>query len=368
MPNKIHKPDYTLLIIVAIILIFGLVMLSSASSVFSFEKFGDSNYLLRHQMLYGIVLGVLGFLVASKIDYNRWKKFAFALLAVNILLLLAVFIPGIGYEYGGSKRWINLGITLLQPTELLKLTFILYLSTLFAKNKEGIKDAAYGLAPFLFILGAIVFLIMLQPDMGTMFTIALIALILFFVAGAPLKHVFSVIGSAAVLFLILIKIAPYRAARFTVFLNPALDPQGIGYHINQALLAIGSGGILGLGLGHSRQKYLYLPEVTGDSIFAIIAEELGLIFSLVLIVLFLFLLYRGYKIAKTAPNTFGKLVAVGITSWLVWQAFINIAAMVTLVPLTGIPLPFVSYGSSALATSLIAVGILINISKQTKVK
>jgi len=366
MKAGFHKPDYTLIIIAAIIVAYGLIMLSSASNVVSFEKFGDSNYLLKHQLLYGLGLGLLIFLVTAKLDYHVWRKFAFPLLGLNILLLLAVFLPGIGYEYGGARRWISFGPTLLQPTEVLKLTFILYLSTLFAKNREGIKDPAYGLVPFLIISGVIVFLIMLQPDMGTMVVIALVGLIIFFLAGAPWKHLAWLVAGAAGLFFLLIKIAPYRAARLTVFLNPALDPQGVGYHINQALLAIGSGGIFGLGYGHSRQKFLYLPEVTGDSIFAVIAEELGLIFSVALVLLFLAVLYRGYRIAKAAPDTYGRLLAAGIVSWLVLQAFINIAAMVTLIPLTGIPLPFVSYGSSALVTSLAAIGILINISKQTK--
>lgn len=363
---RLHKPDYTILIIVGIILVYGLIMLSSASSVIAFEKYGDSNYFLKHQLLYGVLIGFIGFIITSKINYHFWSKIALPLLVINILLLLAVLIPGIGFEYGGARRWINLGFTLIQPTELLKLTFVLYLSVLFAKNKEGIKDVAYGLVPFLIILGSIVFLIMLQPDMGTMAIISITAVVVFFVAGAPIKHLVWILMGASGLFLALIKIAPYRAARLTVFLNPALDPQGVGYHINQALLAIGSGGIFGLGLGHSRQKYLYLPEVTGDSIFAVIAEELGLVFSVVLIVLFIMLMYRGMQVAKKALDTFGKLVSVGIISWIVLQAFINIAAMVTLIPLTGIPLPFVSYGSSALATSLAAMGILINISKQTK--
>ncbi|MDP2683699.1 MAG: putative lipid II flippase FtsW [bacterium] len=366
MTLRIHKPDYKFIIVVAILLIYGLVMLASASSVVSFEKFGDSNKFLKHQLLYGVLIGVVGFLIASKIDYHIWGKIAFALLAINILLLLAVFIPGIGYEYGGAKRWINLGFTLLQPTEFLKLTFILYLATLFTKNIAGIKNTTYGLMPFLIILSTVVILIMLQPDMGTMMTIAITAIVIFFVAGAPLKHLFWIfLGSSGLIFL-LIKFAPYRVARFSVFLNPELDPLGIGYHINQALLAIGSGGIFGLGLGHSRQKYLYLPEVTGDSIFAIIAEELGLFFGLILIGLFLYFLLRGLKIAKSSPDLLGRLIAVGIVSWIVIQAFINIAAMVTLLPLTGIPLPFISYGSSALVTTLVASGILVNISKQTK--
>ncbi|MBI5038077.1 MAG: putative lipid II flippase FtsW [Candidatus Kerfeldbacteria bacterium] len=366
MSVSTHKPDYRIIAIVGVIVLYGLVMLASASSVLSFEKFGDSNYLLKHQLLYGVLIGTVGLIVMAKIDYHVWRKFAFPLMAVTVILLLGVLIPGIGFEYGGARRWIQLGPIIFQPSEMLKLAFILYLATLFEKNKEGIKEAGYGLIPFIIIAGSVVFLIMLQPDMGTMVTIALIGFLIFYVAGAPLKHLAILVASAVSLFFVLIKLAPYRAARFTVFLNPALDPQGIGYHINQALLAIGSGGLFGLGLGHSRQKYLYLPEVTGDSIFAIVAEEMGLFMSVALILLFIWFMKRGLLIAKKAPDTFGKLVATGIVIWIVMQAFINIAAMVTLVPLTGIPLPFISYGSSALVTSLVAIGILINISKQTK--
>ena len=340
-------------------------MLSSASSFLGFEKFNDSNYYLKHQLLYGFTVGLVAFLIFSKIDYHLWKKYALFLMILNVFLLLIIFIPGLGFGYGGAKRWIQVGFFTIQPTELLKLVFVLYLSTLFAKNIEHIKDPNYGLVPFLVILGASAILIMMQPDMGTLITIILIALSIYFVAGASWKHLWWFVVGSGALFLLLIKIAPYRTARLTVFLNPAIDPQGIGYHINQALLAIGSGGFFGLGLGHSRQKLLYLPEVTGDSIFAIIAEEVGFVFAVVLIVLFLALMYKGFQIAKRAPDPFGRLVATGITSWFVLQAFINIAAMVTLVPLTGIPLPFVSYGSSALAVSLAAVGILVNISKQT---
>ncbi len=366
MGLRLHQPDYKLMITVGVLVVFGLVMLASASSVISFEKYNDSNYLLKHQLLYGVLIGIVGLIATSKIDYHLWGKLAFVLLTFNILLLVAVLIPGVGFEINGAQRWINLGFTTLQPTELLKLTFILYLSTLFSKNISGIKDATYGLMPFLFMLGSIVILIMLQPDMGTMITIAVTAIVIYYVAGAAYKHLAWIFLGASSMVFLLIKMAPYRAARFTVFLNPALDPQGIGYHINQALLAIGSGGFFGLGLGHSRQKFLYLPEVTGDSIFAVISEELGFFFAIILVGLFLYLMIRGLKIAKKAPDLLGKLISVGIVSWIVIQAFVNIAAMVTLVPLTGIPLPFISYGSSALATTLIAIGILINISKQTK--
>lgn len=208
-------------------------------------------------------------------------------------------------------------------------------------------------------------LIFLQPDVGTMTIIVMIAMMIYFVAGASIKHLFAM-GAAGIAGLaVLIKIAPYRAARFTVFLHPEIDPQGIGYHINQALLAIGSGGVFGLGFGHSRQKHLYLPEVIGDSIFAIIAEELGFIIVVIVLLLFLALIYRGYQIARNSHDVFGKLVVAGIISWIGFQSFVNISAMVGLLPITGLPLPFVSYGSSSLIVLFAAMGIVINISRQT---
>ena len=228
------------------------------------------------------------------------------------------------------------------------------------------SDIYYGLLPFLFLLGVISALILLQPDMGTLTVIAVIAIVVYFIAGAPWKHLaFIGIGGLGV-FALLIKLAPYRAARLTTFLNPELDPQGIGYHINQALLALGTGGIFGLGLGHSRQKFNFLPEPYGDSIFAVIGEELGFLLSVGLIVLFVLIMWRGYNIAKRAPDTFSKLVATGIVTWIAFQALVNIAAMVALIPMTGIPLPLISYGSTSLLTILASLGILVNISKYTK--
>jgi len=277
-----------------------------------------------------------------------------------------VLVPSLGYELGGARRWINFGGFVFQPSELAKLTFILYLATWLSKKGKEINNLTYGFASFLVLLGLITVLIMLQPDLGTMTVIAFVAVIVYFVAGGSIKHLIVIMLIGAAIFGLLVQIAPYRAARFTVFLNPEMDPQGIGYHVNQALLAIGSGGIFGLGLGHSRQKYNYLPEVTGDSIFAVIAEELGLIISIGLILLYLVLMLRGFRISRAAPDQFGKLVAVGITCWFTFQALVNIGSMVSILPLTGIPLPFISYGSSAIVISLLAIGILINISKQTK--
>lgn len=362
-----HKPDYVLIGLIGVIIVFGLVMLSSASSVAAYEKFQDNYWYFKHQIIFGLLPGIAAFLVMVKIDYRKWKKYAFPLLIISIILLLIVFIPGLGASYGRARNWINFFGMSMQPAEIVKLTFLLYLTAWLEKReKDKIKDFSSSFIPFVAVLGVIIFLMALQPDIGTMIVIVLISLAVYFSAGGSLIHLswLSLLGGGF-LFL-LIKIAPYRAARLTTFLHPELDPQGIGYHINQALLAIGSGGLFGLGFGHSRQKFQYLPEVAGDSIFAVIAEELGFIFSVALVVLFIFLAVRGFKIAERAPDGFGRLVAVGITSWFIFQAFINIGAMINIFPLTGIPLPLVSYGGTAMAVGLAAMGILVNISKYVR--
>lgn len=359
------KPDYILIITIVALVILGLIVLSSASAVMSYERFGSNYYFFTHQLLYGVIFGIIAFLFTSKVDYHHWKKLAAIMLVLTLGLLLVVFIPGLGLEHGGARRWIHLGSFTFQPTELAKLTFLLYLATWLDKKQKGIKDWKYGFVPFVTILGVISLLIILQPDVGTMSVIILIAITTYFVAGARYSHLL-VLGAGGVAgFIMLIKLAPYRMARLTVFLNPELDPQGIGYQINQALLAVGSGGLFGRGLGKSIQKYNYLPEASGDSIFAIIAEELGFIRVLLLIGLFLLLAIRGFKVAKRAPDFYGKLLACGVTSWICFQAFMNMAAITGLMPLTGIPLPFVSYGGSALLFALAAMGILVNVSKQT---
>lgn len=362
-----RKPDYILIGLVVAIAIFGLIMLSSASTAVSFARYGDSYYLFKRQFLFGFLIGMAAFYLFSKKDYRSWKKWAFPLLLVSAVLLIAVFIPGLGTGLKGAKRWIIIGDFNFQPAEVVKLTLLLYLAGwLESRGQRGLADFSYGFVPFMFILGAVMLLIILQPDMGTMSIIAFTALVVYFMAGGAWSHIGLLAGLGLFFFWLLIKIAPYRADRFSVFLRPQLDPQGIGYHINQAFLAIGSGGFWGRGFGQSRQKFQYLPEVAGDSIFAVISEELGFIFSAALVLAFLWLMFRGFKIASRAPDQFGRLLAAGITTWLVAQAFINIMAISGLLPLTGLPLPFISYGSSALITSLSAAGILVNISKQAK--
>jgi len=366
---KAHQSDHPLIFIVFFLVAFGLVILSSASVVLSQDISGQSYYYLKHQLIYGLGIGIIAFLVAQKIPYHYWQKIAFPLIILSIVLLVLTLVPQLNYSHGGAKRWISLGFFQMQPFEFVKITFILYLSALLSRKGDKNEVLKQSLIPFLVVIGIISTLVMLQPNMSAMIMTALLASLLYFLAGT---NIFLIISTIFVLgfvgFFALIKTAPYRMNRLTVFLNPEIDPQGIGYQINQALLAIGSGGLFGLGLGHSIQKWKYLPEVIGDSIFAIIAEEFGLIGASAIIILFIILAWRGLRIAKNAPDKFGFLVASGITGWFFFQAFINMAAISGLMPLTGMPLPFVSYGGSALVASLIGVGILINISKYTKLR
>jgi len=362
-----HKPDYKFITTLFLLVIFGLVMLSSASVSIAYEKFNDAYHLLKHQLIWGLIPGLVLFFFFSWFDYKILKKFAFLMLAFSIILLVAVFIPGIGAKFGTAKSWLSIGSASFQPAELVKLTFLIYLATWLEKRgHKKASDLSEGLIPFLTVLGLIAVLLFLQPDLGTMTIIILFSLVVYFVGGANLAHILG-IGLAGILGLLgLMNLAPYRAARLTTFLHPELDPQGIGYHINQAFLAIGSGGFWGRGFGMSRQKFQYLPEVAGDSIFAIIAEELGFIVSSLLVLAYLYLMFRSVKIAQKAPDNFGKLLVVGIISWIIIQAFVNIGAMVGLLPLTGVPLPFISYGGTAMAVLMGAGGIIVNVSRQTR--
>lgn len=359
------KPDYLLALTIFLMTLFGIVMISSASIVISGERFGNNFYYVSHQAI-SLIIGLILMVIAYFIDYRFFKKIALIALLATIVLLLAVFFPGIGKEFGGAHRWLGFGGLLFQPSEIVKLTFIIYLASWLDKKGDSIKHFSVGFLPFLVLLVVLSFLIISQPDLGTLSVIVLTAMITFFIAGAPLVHLLFGIAGAGALLMIFIKAAPYRLQRFLVFLNPQAETLGAAYHINQALMAIGAGGLWGLGFGQSKQKYLYLPQPHIDSIFAIIAEELGFIRAGLVIAAFVFLALRGLRIAKLAPDNFARFLACGITTWFIVQAFINIAAMLNLMPLTGIPLPFISYGGSALIVSLVAVGILLNISKYSR--
>jgi cell division protein FtsW len=357
--------DYSLLATVMVLLVFGMFTLSSASSVIAHENFGSYTYYFFRQLMFGVAPGLLGLYLGTKIHYSKWQTFAPLLVIVGILLLLAVFIPGVGFGVADSKMWIDLKYFLFQPSELMKLVVIIYLASWYDRRGERAEDLYYGFLPSLVIVGIIAGLIMLQPDFGTMIVLALIAATMFYIGGARLKYLLSVAGVGAVMVWLLIKAAPHRINRIMVFFNPDIDTRGISYQINQALLAIGSGGVWGYGFGQSRQKFNYLPEAIGDSIFAIMSEEMGFVRVVIVLLLFLFFAFRGFKIARNAPDVFSKLVAAGITSWIIIQALINIGGITAIIPLTGVPLPFISYGSTAMVVSLLGVGILLNISKFT---
>ncbi|MBI4592106.1 putative lipid II flippase FtsW [Candidatus Uhrbacteria bacterium] len=360
--------DYLLLLIVGTIILFGLVMLLSASAPSGYAEFADSYYFVKHQIIFGLIPGIGALLVFSHVPYAFWRKHAWNLLILSIVLLVLVFIPGLSAGIGTAHSWISIGgVFSLQPSEIVKLTFLFYLAAWLAqRDRHSVRDVHGGFLPFVGVLGTIILLLVLQPDTGTTAIIAAMSLVVYFVAGAPVSYLLGLMAAGAAGLGLLIASSPYRAQRLTTFLHPELDPQGIGYHINQALLAIGSGGIIGLGYGHSRQKFQYLPEVAGDSIFAIISEEMGLFVAVITIGLFLLLLWRMLSIAHHAPDSFAKYVVVGIAAWIVIQAFVNIGSMVALMPITGVPLPFISYGGTSLAISLAAIGVVLNISKGVK--
>lgn len=364
-----HSFDLVLLIVVGVLVVFGLLMLASAGSAVGLNRFGDAYYFVKHQVVFGLLPGLIGLIVFSRVPYAFWKRSAFWLFLISLGLLVLTFIPGLSAGIGTAHSWVSVGGWFsFQPSEFVKLTFLFYLAAWLERqaNAGSLRDMVSGLVPFLISLGAVLGLLILQPDIGTMCIIGFQALAVYFVAGAPLPYVFGMVAAGAGSIALLIKAAPYRAARLMTFLKPELDPKGVGYHINQALLAIGSGGVFGLGYGHSRQKFQYLPEVVGDSVFAIVGEELGLIACLAVIGLFLILFHRLVKIGKAAPDPFGLYVCVGIAAWLVGQAFVNIGSMVAVMPMTGITLPFVSYGGTSLAVTLCAIGVVLNISRERK--
>lgn len=344
------------------LIIFGLIAVLSASSVISYERFGHNNYYFYRQLIFGS-LGILLIFVFSKIDYNFWKRWNRPLLLIGIAALALVLLPSIGFKPSTARSWFRVGTFLLQPSEFAKIFLIFYLASWFERKKDSGSNFWFGLLPPLIVTGIIIGLIVIEPDLGTASIVALIAFTIFFAVGVKLRYLAALAVAGVFGLWAMIKIFPSRAARIVTFLDPSLDPRGIGYHINQALLAIGSGGFWGYGYGKSLQKHNYLPEPIGDSIFAVMAEELGFVRIIFLVLAFTLLVILGLKVAKRAPDKFGQLTAVGIVAWIGLQAFINMAAISNLMPLTGITLPFISHGGSSLISVSIAIGVLLNISR-----
>ncbi len=349
--------DLPLLTVVLGLVIFGLIMVYDSSLVQGLKDFNDSYYYIRQQLIW-VVLGFASMIFFSQFDYNSFKRFATPMLLFSFLLLLAVFIPGLGISGGGAHRWLKFGSITIQPTEIIKLTGVIFLSAVFEKGAK--------LIPFLAtVLGVTLITGILQKDLGSTIVFVATSSLLYFASGAPIWQILISIPSGLGALALLIFTSPYRSKRILAFLDPFSDPQGSTYHILQVLIALGSGGLFGLGLGHSRQKFEYIPEVSTDSIFAIVGEELGFLGSIFLLCLFAALIIRGFKIAKNCADPFGKTLALGLTCWLGIQVVINLSSMTALLPLTGVPLPFISYGGSALVVNLTAVGILLNISRQS---
>lgn len=362
-----HKPDYLFLGSLAGLLIFGLLMLFSASSPESIAKFGHPYFFIKKQLLLGVLPGLVIFFICQRLNYHFWLKWGKWLFFLALLLLILVLLPGLGGQINRAQSWLIIQGFSFQPAELAKLGLILYLSAWLSKlAEEGSVGWKKQLLPLVVILVLLSGLLLKQPDFGSLMILILLALTIYFIGGGKIAQIAGMIAAGMAAIAGLIIFSPYRTARLMTFLHPELDPQGIGYHINQAFLAIGSGGFWGLGWGHSRQKFQYLPEVSADSIFAVIGEEMGFIFGAIFVIFLCFIFWRGLKIAANAPDTFGKLIAIGVMVWLVGQSFINIAAMIGLLPLTGLPLPLISHGGSAMIVMLGGLGIVANISRQTR--
>lgn len=343
-------------------MLFGIVaFLSAALGQLARGTDPVTSILFSHLVL-GIGVGLILLAIAAKFPYREWKRFTPYLYASSLLLTAMVFIPQISFVHGGARRWLLLGPISLQPSEFLKIGVIFFLAFYLAKYRTKLHTWRYGFGGFLAILAAPAALLLAQPDTGTLGIIVITALAMFIASGARWRHIFAIIGIGVVLLGALALFRPYVLERVTTFINPSENQQGAGYQIKQSLLAIGSGGVTGRGLGQGIQKFSYLPEPMSDSIFAVIGEEFGFIGTAAIVALFVIFAARGLGIAARAPDQFGALVAVGIVIYISSEAFVNIGAMLGLLPLTGIPLVFISHGGSAMLAALGSMGVLLNIS------
>ncbi|MDR4886590.1 stage V sporulation protein E [Fredinandcohnia sp. QZ13] len=365
MVTQRTTPDIILIITTLTLLAVGLIMVYSASAVWATYKFDDSFFFAKRQLLFASV-GVIAMFFIMNVDYWTWRTWAKVLIIICFVLLVAVLIPGIGMERNGSRSWIGVGAFSIQPSEFMKLAMIAFLAKFLSENQKKITSFKKGLMPSLSLVFLAFGMIMLQPDLGTGTVMVGTCIVMIFVAGARISHFVGLGLIGVVGFVALILSAPYRIKRITSFLDPWEDPLGTGFQIIQSLYAIGPGGLFGLGLGQSRQKFFYLPEPQTDFIFAILAEELGFIGGSFVIILFSILLWRGVRIALGAPDLYGSFLGIGIIGMIAIQVIINIGVVTGLMPVTGITLPFLSYGGSSLTLMLMAVGVLLNISRYSR--
>jgi cell division protein FtsW len=359
-----EETDRWLLLLTVLLVGFGLLMVLSASQALSInQNRSPFYYFIRQAVLIGA--GIVALLVLRRLDYHRLRRLAPAAAVVALLLMLLVLVPGIGVNVNGARRWFNAGaLGSFQPSEIAKLVFAVFLAHWIDKRDERLRSLTDGLVPFAIMLGAVLALLMLQKDLGSALIITAIFISIYFSAGGSKVHLALLLAGLLVLFLLFTTLESYRSQRLTTFLHPFQDPLGTGFQSTQSILALGSGGFSGVGLGHSVQKYLWLPEAHTDFIFAIVGEETGLVGTTLVLLGFVLFAIRGYRAAMRAPDRFGVTLAVGITTWIALQALINMGTVTDTLPITGVPLPFISYGGTSVAVTLAAVGVLLNIAGQ----
>ncbi len=340
----------------------GIVMIYSASSIYSWEKYKDSAFFLKRHLSFMLIGAVIAFLLMG-IDYRKFRKWSKPLIVVSLFLLVLVLIPGIGREVAGARRWFRFKFLSFQPSELANLAVIIYVADFLSRKGEEAKSFLKGFLPPILVLGGVCVLILVQPDLGTTLALATVVLIMLYVAGIRKQYILSLFLAAMPFIYLLVFSVPYRRARILAFLNPWLDPRGSGFQIIQSQLALGSGGLFGVGLGHSKQKLFYLPAAHTDFIFSIIGEELGFIGTAGVVILFMLFIYHGLKVIRNASDKFGYFLSLGIILLITLKAVINIGVSCGMLPTKGLPLPFISYGGSSFVLDMIGVGILINIAR-----
>ncbi len=362
-PRPVPATFVLLLLVIGALTVIGLVMVLSSSSVQALRNHGSSWYFFNRQLLW-VALGTVALVATSRVDYRLWRRIAIPVLGISMAMMVLVLVPGVGVRVSGSSRWLGAGPFRLQPSELAKLGLLLFSADLLSRRADHIRDWRRTTRPVMGFFGAVAFLLLLQPDLGTTLVTGAVVFGVLFLAGTPVTWMAGLGTGAGAFTLLLAKIEPYRWRRMTSFLNPFADASNTGYQAAQGRIAMANGGLSGVGLGESRAKWGFLPAAHTDFIFAILGEELGLAGSIAVILLFVAFTYLGARAAMRAPDRFGFLLAGGITAWVVGQTVINIGAVVGLLPITGVPLPFVSSGGSSLVPMMAAMGMLLNVTRQ----
>jgi cell division protein FtsW len=363
---KKHGIDKIFLTLFIALIIIGVIMFTSASLGILTKNESKFYGVIFNQFIFGIGGGLVAFYLGFKIPYKFWRQYSLPIFIASIILTLLVFVPKIGMAHGGARRWVEIFGYSFQPVEFLKIGFVIYFAAWLSWAKDRVKDLRFSILPLIILLGLIAGILLKQPDTKSIILMAITAIIMLFVSGVPFKYILGMIVLGIIGFGVLVSFKPYLMERVNTFINPSADSSGASYQLQQSLIAIGSGGVFGRGLGQSIQKFNYLPEPQGDSIFAVVGEEFGFVGSVILIILFVVFTMRGYRIAYYAPDPFAKLLVMGIITIIIFQSFMNIASIVGVFPLTGVPLVFISHGGTALLLSMGLMGIVLNISQYQK--